>query len=366
MEDNQQVNDQAAPISDLNIWDTPSTPAPVSTPAPAAPVSQETTPPPAAPVTPPAPATPAPPATPPAGTPPVAEPKTDAQVAQVTEKIIEKYPEFTNDLSKQLFEAIRQGKTDEVYQYLAAQKKDYQTMSDMDVIKEDLKAANPKWSDKDIESEIRYKYGSLSLPQKKDLSLIDQNIDPDGYEKAVEFNDKVDEKELLLSRDARDARIRREDSKQTIEFPKLDQPTAESEKPLTQDEIDESNRKWEARVESEMPTLADLKFKVGDEEVTYKITDEEKASMVTYMKDFSGEKVAKDRGWIDADGNENVVKIAEDLLKLQHFEKIFASSGTQLKTLATKEVLADIKNVDLQTQQSSPQLGQDLGALIWS
>lgn len=304
--------------------------------------------------------------TPPAPTPdPVTEVKNEPVVQEkVVEKIVEKYPEFKDDYSKQLYEAVRNGKENELYDYLQRKNKDYDVMSDIDVVKEKLKIDNPTWSAKDIETEVKYKFGTL--PAKKDLSVIDRELDGDLYDKAVEFNDAVDQKELLLIREARDARLALNETKKSIEFPNIQNDSVEPTKELTQEEIDELNQKWEQHVLDVMPNLSDFKFKVGDEEVAYKITDEDRASQTEYMKGFTGEKVAKDLGWIDENGNENVLKIAEDMLFLKNKEKIVASMATQMKTSATKDVVAEIKNVDLNNPSpSSPEVKQDVGKMIW-
>jgi len=284
---------------------------------------------------------------------------------KIVEKIVERLPEFKDEYSKQIFDAIQDGKEDELYQYLSKKNKDYNTMSDVDVVKENLKLQNPKWTDKDVDIEIKAKFGTL--PAKKDLSEIDPEVYPDEYQKAVDFNDRIDEKELLLSRDARDARLALEESKKNIEFPKITQEKAPEPVQLTQEQIDESIQKWIADVDVEMPKISEFKFKVGDEEVAYKITDEERASQADYMKKLiTGEsQVAKDLGWVDENGKENILKIAEDMLKLKHFDKILSSSATQMKTSATKDVVADIKNIDLTPTSTSPDLNQSVADMIW-
>lgn len=342
---------QEKPISELNIWDVPSGTPQQETP----PVEAE-----------------APVETPTQEPEPVKEPvKEEVKVEPVVtekivevEKIIEKLPEFKDEYSKRIFDAIQEGKENELYDYLVRKNKDYEVMSDIDVVKEKLKNDNPTWTQKDIDAEVKFKFGTL--PAKKNLDDIDRELNPEEYDRAVEFNDQIDHKELLLTREARDARIALNETKKTIEFPKIAQEAAPKANEPTQEEIDESNRIWESHVDQEMPKLSDFKFKVGNEEVSYKITDEDRTNQTEYMKGFSGEKVAKDLGWIDENGNENVLKIAEDMLFLKNKEKIIASTATQMKTSATKEVVADIKNIDLNTSgTSSPTPAQDIGALLW-
>lgn len=286
------------------------------------------------------------------------------EVIKEVEKIIEKLPEFKDDFSKQLYEAIAEGRTDEVYDYLIQSRKDYSTMSDLDVVKENLKLNNPQWTEKDIQAEIRFKFGKMGSP--KDLSDLDPILDKDAYNEAVAFNEALEEKELLLSRESRDARIALEANKKTIEFPKIAKEETQVAPQLTPDEIDEFNRKWEAKVDTDLAQLSDLKFKVGDEEVVYKITDADKAESLAYMRDYDGEKMAKDLGWIDENGIEVPLKIAEDMLILKNLDKIIASSRTQMKTESTKEVVAEIKNLNLKSEQTSVESsGVDIGDLIW-
>lgn len=294
---------------------------------------------------------------------PVVEPVITEKIVEV-EKIVEKMPEFKDDYSKQLFDAIREGKEDLLYDYLSKKNRNYNTMADSDVIREKMKLDNPTWTDEDVDVEMDYKFGDIA--ELKDLDAIDKEIDPDEYQKAVEFNRSVRQKELLRTREARDARQALNESKKTIEFPNIQQESKVEETPLTQDQIDELNRAWEEKVSSAIPNLSDFTFKVGDEEVSYKITDEDKASQLEYMKDFNGQKVFTDLGWIDKDGNENVLKIAEDLLKLKNFERIVSSSASQMKTTAKKEVIADIKNIDLNKTTTKHEIAPDLGAQLWS
>lgn len=294
------------------------------------------------------------------------EVKTEPVVQEkIVEKIVEKYPEFKDEYSKQLFEAIQNGKENELYDYLSRKNKDYGTMSDIDVVKENLKNANPSWTDKDIANEIKFKYGNI--PEKKDLSLIDREENSEAYEQAERFNDDIEHKELLLSRDARDSRLALEATKKTIEFPKIAENVINQPDAPTQEQLDEAQKQWEAQVDAEMPTVSDFKFKIGDEEITYRVTKEDKAAQTDYMKSFSPEKLALERGWIKEDGNYNIAKLAEDVLKLNNLEKIIASSATQMKTAATKEVIAEIKNVDLTQKSNSPEMAQKtVGEMLWS
>jgi len=344
-----ETTNQPIPSSDFNIYDAPVTQDTVETPSseenkPTEEVKTEAV----------------------VETPKEIETPVETPVIQekVVEKIVEKLPEFKDEYSKQLFESLLEGKDSEVYEYLKAKNTDYNTMSDVDVVKKQMKLQNPTWGDKYIDVEFKTKYGNLSQP--KDLSQLDPELEPEEYQKAVEYNESLEMKEVLLGQAATDARIALENTKKTIEFPKIAKEEVVQEQALTQEQVDELNRKWEANVEAEIPKLSDLKINVNGEEIVYKITQEDKDAKLAYMKDYNGQKMALDRGWIDADGNENVLKIAEDLFILENYQKVIASAATQMKTTATKEVLAEIKNIDLKPDPTSPDTPKvDLGQLLY-
>lgn len=255
-----------------------------------------------------------------------------------------------NEEAKRIYEALAQGKDEEVLKYLSEKNKDYSTMSDLDIIKENIIKSNPLWSEKDIEAEIKLKYGSNL--QKKNLDEIDPDLDPEAYEKALEFNERVELRELLLSRDAREARAKLEESKKKIEFPKITEDTISNEP--TPEQIAEANRQWEALVSEEMPKLSDFKYKLNGEEVVYKITNEEKASLTETMKNFNVSEYLTKRGWFDQEGNPNILRISEDVYRLNNEGKMIGSVATQIKTATRKEVISkDIKNIDYDDKSSS-------------
>lgn len=281
-------------------------------------------------------------------------PETPETVEEVIAERVVETPKVVlpdlNDDAKRIYEALAQGKEDEVLKYLSEKNKDYSTMSDLDVIKENIIKSNPTWNDKDVEAEIKLKYGSNL--QKKNLEDIDPELEPEAYERAVEFNERVELRELLLSRDAREARAKLEETKKNIEFPKITEDTILNEP--TPEQIAEANRQWESLVLEEMPKLSDFKYKLNGEEVVYKITNEEKASLTETMKSFNVSEYLTKRGWFDQDGNPNVLRISEDVYRLSNEGKMIGSVATQIKTATRKEVISkDIKNIDYDDKSSS-------------
>ena len=267
---------------------------------------------------------------------------------QVVERVIEKYPEMNED-AKKLFAAFQSGNEEEVFNYLSEKRKDYSSMSDFDVVKESLIRSNPTWTERDIAIEIKAKYGSLS--GKKDLSSIDEDIYPEEYQSAIEYNELIDERETILARDAREARRTLDEQKKNIEFPKF---TQEAENQPTDEEIAEANKQWEEMVASEVPKISNFKYKLNGEDVVYKITEEEKVNLTTTMKNFNASDYLSKRGWFDQEGKPNILKISEDVYKLENEGKMIGSVATQIKTATRKEVISrDIKNIDMDDKSSS-------------
>jgi len=281
--------------------------------------------------------------------PPAAEETKPDPIIQekIVEKIVEKYPELDEN-AQQILAALQEGKEDVIYGYLQEKFKDYDRMSDVDVVKEKLRKEFPHYNEKNIDAKFKSEYGRSLEPI--DLDSIDETLNPDEYKEAVKHNQAVEEKLDLLEVSASDARKWLNEQKKNVVLPKI--TSTEAPKPTdapSQEEIDAYRKQWEAHVESEVPKLSELKFKVGDEEVSYKVTDEERKEQVQYMKTFDGVAMAKELGWVDDNGVENVLKIAEDRFKLKNIDKIIASAITHAKPAITKEVIArDIKNIPIE------------------
>jgi len=272
------------------------------------------------------------------------------EIVREVEKIVEKMPDFKSEAARRIFEA---GDDTEAlktfYEFAREKNKDYGTMSSMDVVREALKKDNPQWTKNEVELELRVKYGDDL--EKIDTDTIDRELTPDEYKEAIDHNRKVDQNLLMLERDARDKRYSLMEAQKTLELPKIEKPNTGESAPQgpTAEEIAEANRQWEAQVEKETQGLGDFKVNIGDKEVVYKYSPEERQQAIAKTKDFNFETFAKDRGWVKEDGTSNTLRIAEDVQLLNNFEKIVKAVSTQAQNLKTKEVIKDIKNLEVAT-----------------
>jgi len=263
------------------------------------------------------------------------------------------------DPNKQaLIDAILDGKEDLVYDYFRQKNTDYNQFSDIDVIKTKIANENPAWDADDIELEIESKYGSSLLSEKIDISEIDKDIYPDEYKDALKINKEIDKAEKLLKRDAKETRVILEDLKNNISLPVSERRSVEKDTvstenveasaEYTQEELKQIQADWISAVEKGVPEVSEFKFKLGDEDVSYKITEDEQKQLVDKMKGFNAESYLLERGWLNQDGSPNIKKITEDVYILENNEKIFRSGWTQAKEKAKMDIISkDIKNINL-------------------
>ena len=254
---------------------------------------------------------------------------------------------------------------DTLYEYLSIKKTDYSEVNDIDIVAGFISSENPKWDSEDIEFELEQKYGSALFEDKIDLEEIDKDVYPEEYKEAVKINKEIDRAQKLLKRDAIEKRAELEELKQNIQLPISERKISDNNdvsKPLAEEtqqglsdvQIKELQQKWVAAVEREVPGVSEFKFNLGDEEVSYKVTQDEQVQMVQKMKEFNAETYLVDRGWVNQDGTPNVKKITEDVYILENSEKMFKSGWTQAKEQAKMDIIGkDIKNINLGSSNNS-------------
>jgi hypothetical protein len=253
---------------------------------------------------------------------------------------------------------------DTIYEYLSIKKTNYDEVNDIDVLAGFISSENPKWDTEDIEFELEQKYGSALFEDKIDLQEIDKDVYPDEYKEAVKINKEIDKAQKLLKRDALEKRAELEDLKQNIQLPisgnkqpdnNVSETSAEeTQQGLSPEQIQYLQQQWLDSVERDVPGVNEFKFNLGDEEVSYKVTEDEQQQLVQKMRDFNAEEYLVDRGWVNQDGTPNVKKITEDVYILENAEKMFKSGWTQAKEKAKMDIIGkDIKNINLGSPNTS-------------
>lgn len=271
------------------------------------------------------------------------------EIIKEVEKIVEKYPEFKTEKAKALFEQLTTAEDPKVaektvLEYLREKNRDYTVMSDMDIVKAALRKENPSWTKDDVDLKIRRTYGKDLV--KTDLSSIDKDIDPDKYEQAIARNEEIDNALADLRLDALQKRPVLIQAQQELELPSIKPSQEPAPTGPTPEQVEAANKAWVQAVDAAIPSLSEIKQTIDDKEVVYALNDNDKAALKTQLDNFNLLDFSKQRGWQNEDGTPNVLKLAQDVLKLQNFDQISKSYATQIKTDTTKDVLRSIKNID--------------------
>ena len=292
----------------------------------------------------------------------------EAQVAEQEETVSSPEEEYVQEEVQQPYTEqqfnLEGMDEDALYEYLSLKKTDYNTVPDIDVVAGFISSEHPNWDTDDIEFELEQKYGSALFEDKVDLAEIDKEIYPDEYKEAVKINKEIDKAQKLLKRDALEKRAELEDLKQNIQLPisgnkqpdnNVSEPSEEeTQQGLSPEQIQYLQKQWIDSVERDVPGVNEFKFNLGDEEVSYKVTEDEQKQLVQKMKEFNAESYLVDRGWVNQDGTPNVKKITEDVYILENAEKMFKSGWTQAKEKAKMDIIGkDIKNINLGSPNTS-------------
>ena len=292
-----------------------------------------------------------------------------------------KEPEFNfeNDISKTLFDAIKEGKTDEVYDILNQQKRleklttaDVDANLAVDIIKTNL--AN-KYKELNSEEIDLLFYEQYYTPQKPEQGYDES--DEDYSQKLKAWQSQVDYAERKMIIDAKVYRTDLAKLKADIKLPDISRE-AENEA-VYQEEFEMQQRArsiYEQTLDSQFQSFNGFNVLVKDAEVeipiTFNVGDDEKLSIKNDLSDFDSDSYFGGR-WFNDDGTPKVQQIMADVYLLENREKIFSKIANEA---ASQRYLAHIKNtgninVNQQTPQGKPTQAfnsqlDELAKAVWS
>lgn len=168
-----------------------------------------------------------------------------------------------SDEAKPIYDILKEGKIDDLYEYLRKSKEDYSKWSTEDLLRTKLKSEFPNMSDSDIEDIITHDY-----MLGHELSEDDKENFTPAQLKEFEINKKKAEAKAL--RDANAMRNALEASKKEIVLPKIDklEPVTPAQDPNqpTPEQIAQAQKEWETEVDAELPKFKELafEFKIGE------------------------------------------------------------------------------------------------------
>jgi len=268
--------------------------------------------------------------------------------------------EFKDDVSKSLFDAIKEGKADDVYEILNQQKRlEKLTSSEL----------TPDLAAEIVKTNIKNKYKDLSTDDVE-LLFYDQHFVPlkpeQGYDESDEdyagkvktWQSQVDYAERKLMIEAKVIRPELEKLKSEIKLPDIYNEAGREAESQEEFEIMQQARSiYEKTLDSDFQSFSGFNVSVKDEDVeipiSFNVAEDERLAMKNDLTDFDSDSYFENR-WFSEDGKPKVQQIMADKYLLENREKIFSKIANEA---ASQRLLAHLKkngNINI-NQSPTPQ-----------
>ena len=230
---------------------------------------------------------------------------------------------FANEQMARLNEYVAEG--GDMMDFLTTQLTDYSEMSDVDVIK-----AQMKLTEKELTSE--------------EINLL--------FEDSYKLNEtqwsetEIKLAKIKLKRDANKARTDLIDFQKKNSIPKSKAQEAENKA-----QIEAAQKEWVKKVEASLRNFKDIKVDIGDkgEKFSYSVSDDTIKSIRKTNKNL---QKFWDR-YINEDGTQDVNKLTREMAILNDFDNIVRSVYAQARSNGKEAVVKDLKNPSY-TPESKP------------
>jgi len=287
--------------------------------------------------------------------------------------------EFKDGVSKTLFDAIKEGKTDDVYEILNQQKRlEKLTTSEL----------NPNLAVDIIKTNIQNKYKDLNQDEV-DLLFYDQYFVPlkpeQGYDESDEdyagkvktWQSQVDYVEKKMMIEAKVIRPELEKLKSELRLPDIyGQERQEAESQEEFESMQQARTVYEKTLESDFNNFKGFDVTVKDEDVeipiSFNVSDEERSALKIKLSDFDVDAYYENR-WFNKDGTPNVKQTMQDIYLLENWDKISRKLANEAAAQAKIAYIKNSGNVTLNktTPQGMPTPNansafEELQKAVWS
>jgi hypothetical protein len=268
--------------------------------------------------------------------------------------------EFKDDVSKTLFDAIREGKADDVYEVLNQQKRlEKLTNSELnseiaaEIVKTNIKNKHKSLSDEDVELLF---YDQFYVPLKPEQGYDES--DEDYSAKVNQWQSQVDYTERRLMIEAKVLKPEIEKLRSEITLPDIyNESGREAESQMEYEIMQEARSIYERTLDSEFQSFNGFNVSVKDEDVeipiAFNVAEDERLAMKNDLEDFDTDLYFENR-WFNKEGKPNVQQIMADKYLLENREKIFSKIANEA---ASQRLLAHLKkngNINI-NQTPTPQ-----------
>ena len=270
--------------------------------------------------------------------------------------------QFQDDMSKTLFDAIKEGKTDDIYEILNQQKK---------LDKLILNELTPDLAVDIIKTNIQNKYKDLTSDEV-DLLFYDQYFVPLKPEQAYDDSDEdyatkvktwqsqVDYLDKKMMIEAKVIRPELTKLKSELKLPDIygeAQQEAESREEV--EKMQQARSIYERTLDSDFQSFSGFTVSVKDEDVeipiSFNVAEEERLAMKNSLADFDSDSYFGER-WFAEDGKPKVQQMMADKYLLENYNKILQKVANEA---ASQRMLAHLKktgniNINQPTPQGTP------------
>ena len=268
--------------------------------------------------------------------------------------------QFKDDISKTLFDAIREGKADDVYEVLNQQKKlEKLTTSELtseiaaEIVKTNIKNKHKALSNEDVELLF---YDQFFVPLKPEQGYDES--DDDYAAKVNQWQSQVDYTERRLMIEAKVLKPEIEKLRSEITLPDIyNESGREAESQAEFEIMQEARSIYERTLDSDFQSFNGFNVSVKDEDVeipiSFNVAEEERLAMKNDLEDFDTDLYFENR-WFNKEGKPNVQQIMADKYLLENREKIFSKIANEA---ASQRLLAHLKkngNINI-NQTPTPQ-----------
>jgi hypothetical protein len=228
--------------------------------------------------------------------------------------------------------------------------RDFDNMSSIDLITEQLHLSDGEISEEEIAAEMR----PFNLLKRSD-SEIDALIEEEQITR-----DQVDDLKARLVRKSRIARTELKEFQDSIDIDNLQVSSpkvSEKEVPTISEEDKQANLE---RYKSVINNLSEFKINVGTKEnpadITFQVTDDDRNGVTDFLSSDEKNGVSRDfiqKNWTDDEGNVDMDKLSKDMYKVINYDRDVSRAHANGKSEVSKEV-KDISNIDFKKGESTP------------
>ena len=269
---------------------------------------------------------------------------------------------FQDDISKTLFDAIKEGKTDHVYEILNQQKKIDKLISSeltpdlaVDIIKTNIQN---KYKDLTSDEVDLLFYDQYFVPSKPEQGYDES--DDDYATKVKTWQSQVDYLDKKMMIEAKVIRPELTKLKSELTLPDIygeAQQEAESKEEV--EKMQQARSIYERTLDSDFQSFSGFSVSVKDEDVeipiSFNVAEDERLAMKNSLTDFDSDSYFGER-WFAEDGKPKVQQMMADKYLLENYNKILQKVANEA---ASQRMLAHLKktgniNINQPTPQGTP------------